>query len=473
MKQKMIVRAVALALALQAPALLAEPAQSKADSLLAVDSNRAAVVDGIVEKWGSRLKARGIAPEHLRETLFTLRADHLLAASVANSLSGLYDLLDTGLASTEKARVKAPMSKALGDVTDDTVYTPVTPCRLVETRNAFQAVYHAAGPFSPNEIRTYVIQSGNGVCTSQLPPGLHPSAVQLQVFGIPANGVSGDIEILPEGGTFGSTATLVFLNNNLFTSASTTATVNPANHEIAVQVRTGSADVAIDLVGYFAPPNGGFVASVNAGTGIGVTGPASDPIVSVASGYQLPQGCSAGQIAQSDGSGGWTCASGAVGPTGPTGATGPAGPTGPTGATGPQGPAGADGAIGPTGPTGATGATGATGPVGPTGPAGSGGATQPAITVTADYTLTDSDYTVFCNNTGGPTKHITLPSAAGRTGRVFFIKRVSGVTLNCDVIGLTAAEGNPLGLGVPGGSANSGLIVQSDGTNWWIISNSK
>ena len=98
---------------------------------------------------------------------------------------------------------------------------------------------------------------------------------------------------------------------------------------------------------------------------------------------------------------------------------------------------------------------------------------QPAITVTADYTLTPSDYTVFCNNTGGATKHVTLPAAAGNLGKVYVIKRICGVTNNCDVIGLTATEGNPFGLGVPGGSANSSIIVQSDGSSWWIMSNTK
>jgi hypothetical protein len=93
--------------------------------------------------------------------------------------------------------------------------------------------------------------------------------------------------------------------------------------------------------------------------------------------------------------------------------------------------------------------------------------------VGANYALTASDYTVFCNNTTGATVHLTLPSAAGQTGKIYVLKRVSPVTFNCDVIGLTATEGNPIGLGVPGGSANSALVVQSDGTSWWIISRTK
>src|SRR5439155_750755 len=83
------------------------------------------------------------------------------------------------------------------------------------------------------------------------------SAVQLQVFGIPINGGSnGDVEILPQGSTFGSTATLVYLGNVLLTSASTTARINLANNQIGVQVRGGGADLAIDVVGYFKPPAG-------------------------------------------------------------------------------------------------------------------------------------------------------------------------------------------------------------------------
>ena len=97
-------------------------------------------------------------------------------------------------------------TKALGDSTADVVYTPVTPCRLVETRGTFAAVYQGNGsaahtpvPFTPNQIRSYTVQGGNGVCLMQLPAGLNPSAVQLQVFGLPTTPASGDLEILPQG----------------------------------------------------------------------------------------------------------------------------------------------------------------------------------------------------------------------------------------------------------------------------------
>jgi len=98
------------------------------------------------------------------------------------------------------------------------------------------------------------VQAGNGVCLSQLPASLTPSAVQLQVFGMPTTSASGDIEILPQGSTFGSTATMVYVGTIAFNTVSTAAKVNVANKQISVQVRGGGAHVAIDVVGYFSRP---------------------------------------------------------------------------------------------------------------------------------------------------------------------------------------------------------------------------
>jgi len=204
MTKKLIVRAVALALAFPAVALSASPIGiPKADSLLAVDSNRTTVIDSIVGAWSKDLEKLGVASSDLRATLYTMRADQLLAASLAGSASGLLDVLDKALPVTKAAPAKGGMTKALGEATQDVVYTPVTPCRLVETRtNGVPAVYKGAGAFSPGEVRTYTVQGGNGTCLTQLPSGLNPSAIQLQVFGIPVDAGSGDVEILPEGATF-------------------------------------------------------------------------------------------------------------------------------------------------------------------------------------------------------------------------------------------------------------------------------
>ena len=161
MRQKLVVRAVALALAFPAGIAVAGPtSQHKPDTLLAIDANRASVIEGIVYTWGPAFEqaANGLSTDALRARLQKLRADQLLAASIAGSFAGIRDVL----ADAQPVSSKGGSAKALGDASNDVVYTPVTPCRLVETRNAFPAVYQGAGPFTAGEIRTYTIQSGNG-----------------------------------------------------------------------------------------------------------------------------------------------------------------------------------------------------------------------------------------------------------------------------------------------------------------------
>ena len=270
--------------------------------LLAIDQNRAALVDRIVGERGDAMlqSGAGITSDQLRAMLMQLRADQLLAASMAGTPDGVRDVIARSLVGTDPINPAllhpvsslsegATLTKAIGDTGDDVVYTPVTPCRLVETRGTFPAVYqgngtpaHTADPFSANEIRTYTIQGGNSVCTSQLPSGLGAAAVQLQVFGIPTTTASGDIEILPQGSTFGSTATEVYIGSIAFNTVSTTAKINTTNNEISVQVRGGKANLAMDVVGYFRTPGNyennlasGAFATVSGGIDNSATGNAS------------------------------------------------------------------------------------------------------------------------------------------------------------------------------------------------------
>ena len=221
------------------------------------------VVEGIVATWGAALaqSSAHVTIDELRMRLQGLRADRLLVASLAGTLDGLREIIGADSLSAATAKLGLLQAKAFGDSGYDVVYTPVTPCRLVETRGTFAAVYqgngtpaHTAVPFAPSEIRSYTVQGGNGACLTQLPEALNPAAVQLQVFGMPTTAASGDIEILPQGGSFGSTATMVYIATIAFNTVSTSARINPANNQISVQVRGGGANLAIDVVGYFRRP---------------------------------------------------------------------------------------------------------------------------------------------------------------------------------------------------------------------------
>lgn len=97
-----------------------------------------------------------------------------------------------------------------------------------------------------------------------------------------------------------------------------------------------------------------------------------------------------------------------------------------------------------------------------------GSVAMSTVTKTANYTAAAGDYTIICNNTSGAIT-ISLPTASGCSGRVYAIKKVSGVSLNV-TIDPSGAEN------IDGSSTRTltlqyeGVLIQSDGSNWYVIS---
>jgi hypothetical protein len=219
------------------------------------------------------------------------------------------------------------------------VFIPVEPCRVVNTRDI-----PADGPKVGNRVtRSFTIQGKCGV-----PVGATAVAVNVTVTQQEAQGF---LSIFPANLIFGVTA----FNSNVNFPVSEFATDNGSIVPLAASdpdikiywdslpstaPSTFKAHVLIDVFGYFvdldpgtqvpltcndgdfttwdsgsgtwvceAPPalSGGDVTDVNEGTGIDVTastGPA--PTVSIETTYQLPQGCTSGQLSAFVG-GVWVC----------------------------------------------------------------------------------------------------------------------------------------------------------------------
>jgi hypothetical protein len=90
------------------------------------------------------------------------------------------------------------------------------------------------------------------------------------------------------------------------------------------------------------------------------------------------------------------------------------------------------------------------------------------VTKTANYTASGNDYTILCNNTTGAIQ-ISLPTATGCAGRIYVIKKISpagnAVTI-AGYNGTEAIDGNTTYSLV---TQYSNLMIQSDGTSWWIL----
>ena len=95
-----------------------------------------------------------------------------------------------------------------------------------------------------------------------------------------------------------------------------------------------------------------------------------------------------------------------------------------------------------------------------------GSLSLPIKTITSAYTITASDYTILCNNTSAIT--ITLPTAAGISGRVYVLKKISSNTYAVTVDGNGSET-------IDGASTISistqwlSYMIQSNGTSWFVI----
>jgi hypothetical protein len=238
-------------------------AKSPASALLAVDQNRGSIIETIVNFWQADASAskdasvRVAEGAELRATLSSLRADHLLAASNARTLDGLKQIFafaDAGTVANKDAdSVKSGQKSAiapasLGSLTNDLVYTPITPCKLVDTRTPGTGYsYAAGGAFAASQKRTYDSYNFCGPIPQNI------AAIQVSV-NTQYGGAGGGILSLM------ANAAAAPVTNIFYAGYAPVTTVVPVNGPgsgglFDAQISgVAGADLIIDVVGYYAAP---------------------------------------------------------------------------------------------------------------------------------------------------------------------------------------------------------------------------
>ena len=199
----------------------------------------------------------------------------------------------------------------------ETVFVPMSPCRLVDTRSGHENVGPRSTPIpADSEVRFHAFDGDDGDSTCQIPSTAKAIATNAVVAWPTARTY---VALYPGDEANPGTA-------NINVVAGQAPTPNAANISLAVDGSFnvynafGTVDIIIDVNGYYQP-----------GTALAAT---------VVEGEPGPQGQT-----------GATGPAGADGATGPTGETGPAGPQGEQGLPGETGPAGPSGPAGPAGTT--------------------------------------------------------------------------------------------------------------------------
>lgn len=186
----------------------------------------------------------------------------------------------------------------LGDLTQDLVYTPVAPCRIVDTRAT------GAGPIAANTTRSFVAlnaanyTSQGGSATNCGTIGVNATVVMLVATAVTPI-APGFATVYTFGAAQPAAASMQFAAGAIAVNSLAVQVPNPPSSSGFTVYTTAQSDFVFDIVGYFAPPLAtaldcatvsGTAASVPANTygyGFGVSCPAG--YASVSAGFQAAQ----------------------------------------------------------------------------------------------------------------------------------------------------------------------------------------
>jgi hypothetical protein len=140
----------------------------------------------------------------------------------------------------------------LGDTTQDYVFTPVTPCRIFDTRNISGGTPITAG----NSQEFYVygsVSAQGGEATGCAPPAGkgEPRAVHINLTVVPV-GAQGNVRVYPANATTPTASSVNFkLGTNIANALTVGTYYSIGPREIEVYVAVSDAHVVGDVLGYY------------------------------------------------------------------------------------------------------------------------------------------------------------------------------------------------------------------------------
>lgn len=235
---------------------------------------RADLTYKIVKKWGTHVQdtysvpARNWAMEMV--PLFRISSlDSMQLAAEAKSFDAMNDaLLQTKAANTGRAVMTATSgrvvsaTKALGALTNDLVYTPIQPCRIIDTRSMSTGAIatNTTRSFLAINVPSFTSQGGSAtncglVAVQATAVALNFSVVSPVVAPAGSGGPgTGFLTAFPFGTTQPTAATMLYRDAVSLSNSAIVQIPNPvASFDFTVYA-SQQTHVVADIVGYFAPP---------------------------------------------------------------------------------------------------------------------------------------------------------------------------------------------------------------------------
>ena len=154
--------------------------------------------------------------------------------------------------SMTKSRLAAADVKTLGALSNDLVYTPLQPCRIVDTRVAGGAIA-ANGTRSFKAVNSADFTAQGGSATNCATLGLTASAVALNITAVTPAG-AGYATVFPFGTTQPLASSVNYTAGAIVNNAIIAQIPNPLQTSDFTVFSFAQSHYVIDIVGYFAPP---------------------------------------------------------------------------------------------------------------------------------------------------------------------------------------------------------------------------
>jgi hypothetical protein len=141
----------------------------------------------------------------------------------------------------------------LGELTKDLVYTPITPCRIVDTRAT------ASGPIAANATRSFIATaaanyaSQGGSSSDCGTAGLNAAVVMVVATAVTPT-APGSAIVYPFGASKPAAASMQFATGSIAVNTLAVQVPNPPTSFGFTVYTSAQSDFVFDIIGYFAPP---------------------------------------------------------------------------------------------------------------------------------------------------------------------------------------------------------------------------
>lgn len=278
MKRIAVVVRLSLSIACLLPALAVSAQTFPRNAPLTADALRADISPGevaspkeraeltrqFVRKWGAYVQRVygvrvGTWAERMAPTFAKIDGENFRRAVARDTFEGaMAELSGRGEQLTDRqasARLASAGGgeKLLGDLNADLVYTPITPCRIADTRVTGGGPITAGGTRSFFSVNTnnYTVQGGSATNCGLL--GVNASAIAINITAVSPS-AAGYATVYPFGTTQPLAASVNYTAGAIVNNAIITRIPNPLQSSDFTVFSFAQAHYVIDIVGYFAPP---------------------------------------------------------------------------------------------------------------------------------------------------------------------------------------------------------------------------